>query len=51
MLGFMEDQKKNTASIKSIESLHVKVDKIVRLLSDVTEIQKKNSKMLHQLQK
>ena len=51
MLGFMEEQKRNSASIKNIELLHVKVDKIVRLLSDVTEIQKKNSKMLNQLQK
>ena len=38
--AFMEDQKKNSLSIK-IESLHNKVDKMIRLLSDVTETQKK----------
>ena len=48
--AFMEDQKKNSLSIK-IESLHNKVDKMIRLLSDVTETQKKNSKALQQLQK
>ena len=47
----MEEQRKKLNSSYSIESLHSKVDKVVRLLSDVTEIQKKNSKVLQQLQK
>ena len=51
MLGIMEEQRKKLNSSYSIESLHSKVDKVVRLLSDVTEIQKKNSKVLQQLQK
>ena len=51
MLGIMEEQRKKLNSSYSIESLHSKVDKVVRLLSDVTEIQKKNSKALQQLQK
>ena len=51
MLGIMEEQRKKLNSTYSIESLHSKVDKVVRLLSDVTEIQKKNSRVLQQLQK
>ena len=46
----IEGQKKSSISTK-IESLHNKVDKMIRLLSDVTETQKKNSKVLMQLQK
>ena len=51
MLGIMEEQRKKLNSTYSIESLHSKVDKVVRLLSDVTEIQKKNSRVLQHLQK
>ena len=51
MFGMMEEQRKKLNSSYSIESLHSKVDKVVRLLSDVTEIQKKNSRVLQQLQK
>ena len=51
MFGIMEEQRKKLNSSYSIESLHSKVDKVVRLLSDVTEIQKKNSRVLQQLQK
>lgn len=48
--AFIEGQKKSSISTK-IESLHNKVDKMIRLLSDVTETQKKNSKVLLHLQK
>ena len=51
MLGIMEEQRKKLNSTYSIESLHSKVDKVVRLLSDVTEIQKKNSRVLQHHQK
>ena len=51
MLGIMEEQRKKLNSTYSIESLHSKVDKVVRLLSDVTEIQKKNSRVSQHLQK
>ena len=37
--------------MQTVESLHNKVDKVVRLLSDVVENQKKNAKIIHQLQK
>ena len=50
VIAFIEEQKKNSIPRK-IESLHNKVDKMIRLLSDVTETQKKNSKVLQHLQK
>ena len=51
MLSVMEDQRKKPPSMQTVESLHNKVDKVVRLLSDVVENQKKNAKIIHQLQK
>ena len=51
MLRILEDQKKKTTAAYSVESLHNKVDKLIRLLSDVAENQKKNSKIISQLQK
>merc|ERR1719414_398399 len=50
VIAFIEEQKKNSIPRK-IESLHNKIDKMIRLLSDVTETQKKNSKVLQHLQK
>ena len=51
MLSVMEEQRKKPPSMQTVESLHNKVDKVVRLLSDVLENQKKNAKIIHQLQK
>ena len=51
MVTVMEEQRKKPLSMQTVESLHHKVDKVVRLLSDVAENQKKNAKILHQLQK
>ena len=50
MLNILEDQRKKPNS-NSLETLHLKIDKVIRLLSDVAENQKKNSKSLYQLQK
>ena len=52
LTSFMEEQKKPTAtSNHSVELLHNKVDKLVRLLSDVAENQKKTTKLLSHVQK
>ena len=51
MLSVMEEQRKKPPSMQTVESLHYKVDTVVRLLSDVVENQKKNAKIIHQLQK
>ena len=49
VVGLMEEQRKK--STHSAETINNKVDKLIRLLSDVAENQKKNAKLINQLQR